>query len=99
MIGQAEIHNELYHLHTEKGDGLICSNNVFKSDNKLDIWHYRMGHPSNTVLEKLAKKYSDMHFDNMNVCTPCHLAKQHKLLFPLSKTLSKHAFDLVHMDI
>jgi len=102
MIGQAEIHNGLYHLHTKKGDRLICSmysNNVFKSNNKLDIWHCRMGHPSNRVLEKLAKKYSDVHFDNMNVCTPCHLAKQLKLPFPLSKTFSKHVFDLVHMDI
>jgi len=43
MIGQAEIHNGLYHLHAEKEDRLICSthnNDVFKSNNKLDKSHY-----------------------------------------------------------
>jgi len=35
----------------------------------------------------------------MNICAPCHLAKQHKLNFPLSKTNSQNVFDLIHIDI
>ena len=35
----------------------------------------------------------------MNICAPCHLAKQHKLSFPLSKTNSQNVFDLIHIDI
>jgi len=54
---------------------------------------------SNKVLGNLNKKYFNLHFDSMNVCAPCHLAKQCKLPFPLNKSSSEHAFDLIHVDI
>jgi len=33
------------------------------------------------------------------MCTHCHLAKQHKLPFPLSKSTCDNSFDLVYIDI
>ena len=58
-----------------------------------------MGHASNKVLEHLTKTHNDIHFDHDNICSPCHLAKQHKLPFQLSKSFSKYVFDLIHIDI
>jgi len=86
-----KIYSLVYSLH---------NNESFESAHNLDIWHCRMIHSSNrVVLECLAKKHSDIKYDKMNICAPCQLAKQHKLPFPLSKTSSQNAFDLVHMDI
>ena len=51
------------------------------------------------ILEQLFKSYDDIHYDSLNVCAYCHLAKQHKLPFPLSKTRIDNAFDLLHIDI
>ena len=102
MIGQADIVNGLYHLHTDEKESQIYflrEQESFEVVKGLNIWHCRMGHPSKRVLEKLAKQYTDIHSTDIDVCTPCHLAKQHKLPFPLNKTSSDHVFDLVHMDI
>ena len=54
---------------------------VFKTAENLDVWHYRIGHPSNKVLELLTKNHNDIHFNHENVCSHCPLAKQHKLPF------------------
>jgi len=53
-----------------------------------------MGHPSNKVLENLAKNHASIHVNDIIVCTPCHLAKQRKLPFPLSKIDSQCVFIL-----
>jgi len=102
MIGQANIVNGLYHLHTDKEENLICflqEQGSFEVAKGLNIWHCRMGHSSKGVLEKLTKQYTNIHSVDIDVCSPCHLAKQHKLPFPLSKTSSEHVFYLIHMDI
>ena len=54
---------------------------------------------SNKVFEHLAKTHNDIHFNHDNIFSPCHLAKQHKLPFQLSKSFSKSVFDLIHIDI
>jgi len=83
-IGQTEINDGHYHMHAYKKDSLVYSvlnEVVSKTAEKLDIRHCRMGHPSNKVLEHLTKTHNDIHFNHENVCSPCHLAKQHKLPF------------------
>jgi len=98
-IGQAEIKDELYHMYADRKDSLVNSVHneaIFKTAEKLDIWHCRMGHASNKVLEHLAKTHSDIHFNHDNICSPCHLAKQHKLPFQLSKSLFLILFTLTY---
>ena len=75
------------------------NNDFFKHVNNLDVWHYRLGHLYKKILDQLSKSYDDIHYDSLNVCAPCHLAKQHKLPFPLSKTRIDNAFDPLHLDI
>lgn len=72
-------------------DNLVCflrTNKSFDLTHNLDIWHCRLGHPSNRVSYCLAKGYYDVQYDRANVCTPFHLATQQKLPLPLSKTSS-----------
>ena len=94
MIGQAEIQNGLYHLYVDEENNYVYTLHVdsFDTVNNLDVWHCRMGHPSNRILDCLAKQYSYIHYNDKNICAPCHLAKQHKLPFLLSKTNSQNVF-------
>jgi len=57
MIGQAEIQNGLYHLYVDEGNNFVYTLHVdsFDTVHNLDVWHCRMGHPSNRILDCLAK--------------------------------------------
>jgi len=77
----------------------IQSESLFKHVKDLNVWHCRLDHPLKKVLECLSKNYIDIQFDKTIVCTPCHLAKQHILSFPLCKSVCKSPFDLIHIDI
>jgi len=48
MIGQANIVNGSYRLHTDEKENLICflrEQRSFEAAKGLNIWHCRMGHP------------------------------------------------------
>ena len=63
-----------------------------------DIWHLRLGHPSNKVLDQVCTNFPYVKINKNSVCDTCHLAKQSKLPFSSSVTIHK-PFELVHMDI
>jgi len=45
------------------------------------------------------KKIMYVHFNKIHVCESCHLAKQCMLPFTQSDHVSKHMFELIHIDI
>ena len=63
------------------------------------LWHSRLGHTSNKVLQQLCSQYNEISFDSIKPCDTCHYAKQKKLPFSLSTTVSSKFFDLIHVDI
>jgi len=63
------------------------------------LWHYKLGHPSLERLHVLRKQYSFISVDTHHVCDTCSCAKQRKLPFNLSNTVTSAIFDLVHFDI
>lgn len=65
----------------------VCNSNV---------WHARMGHVPANVLKLLPVVLQNQILD---VCDSCHLAKQHKLVFPVNDHESTELFDLVHVDL
>jgi len=73
MIGQAEIQNGLYYLYYDEGNNYVYTLHVDSFDivHNMDVWHCRMGHPSNIILDCLAKQYSDIHYNDKNICVPC----------------------------
>jgi len=65
----------------------------------VDNWHYRLGHPSNDVLDHICNDNADMQYIKTNICDFCHYAKQHGLVFHNSDSITQDSFDLVHVDI
>ncbi|WVZ15611.1 hypothetical protein V8G54_013177 [Vigna mungo] len=63
------------------------------------LYHLQLGHPGHKVVEKLCKIVPYTQISADNTCDICHYAKQHKLSFPKSNTLSANCFDLIHCDI
>ncbi|GJR53325.1 ribonuclease H-like domain-containing protein [Tanacetum coccineum] len=63
------------------------------------VWHKRLGHPADQVLNVLKK---DIVFEKANdeiVCEVCQKAKQTREPFPLSDHITKQLGDLVHLDL
>jgi GAG-pre-integrase domain len=57
------------------------------------LWHQRLGHPSDHELSFL-----NLSLDSSS-CDSCHYAKQHKLSFGERFEKANKLFDLVHSDI
>jgi len=64
-----------------------------------DVWHYRLGHPSQSRLALLHTLLPVSCSNSNNICAVCPLAKQRKLPFPVSQSSSLSPFDLIHCDI
>uniref|UniRef100_A0A2N9FS43 Reverse transcriptase Ty1/copia-type domain-containing protein n=1 Tax=Fagus sylvatica TaxID=28930 RepID=A0A2N9FS43_FAGSY len=69
------------------------------SSHKWQLWHSRLGHPSNKVLSNLFpslqcnSSIASMH------CKHCLAGKMHQLPFPISNKPSTTPFALVHADL
>nr|GEU72695.1 ribonuclease H-like domain-containing protein [Tanacetum cinerariifolium] len=72
--------------------GFVCY--VFK-----ELWHCKLGHPSNQVLSVLSDKVGLKSSDHMFACDICYKAKQTRDPFPLSDHKSSKLGDLVHLDV
>jgi Reverse transcriptase (RNA-dependent DNA polymerase)/Integrase core domain/gag-polypeptide of LTR copia-type/GAG-pre-integrase domain len=88
MIGEGKLSEGLYVVNSiPSAMAAINFNSV-----SLNLWHSRLGHPSDYVIKHLG-------IDSNSVgCDSCHYAKQHRL--PFSDRLNKadKLFDLVHSD-
>lgn len=62
------------------------------------IWHYRLGHPSSTVLNHIPS-LNFVPSDVSNEYDICHHAKQNKLVFHNSTSHSLALFDIIHCDV
>lgn len=67
----------------------------------VQIWHNRLGHPSNKVLALLRDhlQYKGHDLQNIDPCYICPLAKQKRLPFISNHNMSNLPFELVHCDI
>ena len=65
----------------------------------IDLWHYRLGHPSLEILLLLKQFYPILKSDKQFVCETCHHSKQKRLSFPSSESHSSYAFALIYVDI
>jgi hypothetical protein len=72
---------------------------AIKTPSHADVWHFRLGHPSSSRINLLHQLVPLIPCDSKNVCTVCPLAKQHRLPFPSSISVSHSPFDLIHCDI
>jgi len=103
MIGQVDMHRGLYCLrdlvNIHEGKYLMNCNVLNSKGYDVDIWHFRLGHPSKHVVEQVCKTFPYVNSSSDKLCYICYLAKQHKLPFQISDTASLNTFDLIHIDI
>ena len=105
MISFAKMHHRLYVLENPKGprkhfvpNSSISITYVFV--NKVNDWHFRLGHLSKDKLFVLSSKFDYISIKTCDdFCQICPLAKQKILPFPVSTSSSNKIFDLLHMDI
>lgn len=105
MIGQARRFDGLYYLISPG----MCTPHVasltqasascFSAISSSTLWHFRLGHPSYERLRLLGDSFPFISCTQDHNCDTCHLAKQKKLSFSHSESVSNKAFELIHVDI
>lgn len=75
----------------------LFSTQIYVNTVNKELWHSRLGHPSDLVLNQLP--FSNEFKNSENKCYVCPMDKQTKLSFPSSSIQTKKPFELVHIDI
>jgi len=89
----------------ERTDGLYFFRGVPKvhaltfRDSSIDLWHHRLGHPSEKVLKFIPHVSQFYRSNNNTICDVCPRAKQHRDHFSLSEHNASSLFELVHCDL
>jgi Integrase core domain/GAG-pre-integrase domain len=91
MIGEGKQIDGLYVIEPSLAT-LVATNSKQTSS---QLWHKRLGHPSDRVLEHL--NLSLIHY--FNKCDIYQFAKFHRLSFPEHSDKSNEIFGLIHSDI
>ncbi|GJU41558.1 ribonuclease H-like domain-containing protein [Tanacetum coccineum] len=78
----------------------LLSVHELSRDNKLTLWHQRLGHPVDPVLDVLKGFLNlDSQTISEHLCDTCNKAKQTREPFPLSEHKSSKIGELVHLDV
>jgi transposase InsO family protein len=92
----------LLHLSLHLSMHLLLVSAFLSSKNKWQLWHHRLGHPSDRVLVSALPSLSSCIFvSNKHVqhhCKHCLIGKMHKLPFAHSQFQSTQPLELVHND-
>ena len=70
--------------------------------NKLSDWHYRLGHPSASILKTIISKFSlpfTQSVSQTTLCSDCAINKTHKLPFHQSSILSSRPLQYIFTDL
>ncbi|KAL5543220.1 hypothetical protein UlMin_010930 [Ulmus minor] len=77
------------------------SQSKLSSVSKKEVWHRRLGHPSDRVLSKILKTCNQKIEINetVNFCDACQYGKSHLLPFSKSTSHASIPLELIHTDI
>lgn len=93
LIGAGELRNGLYFFRRLKVFRALSTN----KDGAEDVWHQRLGHPSNKVFDLLpvgVKRVKDF-----SACDVCLQAKQCRNMFHSSDNKASEVFEMIHYDV
>lgn len=86
-------------VESSKDSNYVSNVNIsVKSSKDSNLWHVRFGHPSSIVLKHVTC-LKDVSSDDFFFCEVCPLAKQTRIPFHRSNSMSSDIFDLLHVDI
>ncbi|RVW48160.1 Retrovirus-related Pol polyprotein from transposon RE2 [Vitis vinifera] len=88
---------QLHGLFYFSSDDRLCKGfqASLSSTNKHSLWHQRLGHPSESVFNKIHPNLPK----GTDGCDICHYSKSTRLPFNLSLSKSSEMFELVHSDV
>ena len=88
---------QLHGLFYFSSDDRLCKGfqASLSSTNKHSLWHQRLGHPSESVFNKIHPSLPK----GTDGCDICHYSKSTRLPFNLSLSKSSEMFELVHSDV
>jgi histone deacetylase 1/2 len=74
------------------------------TQNKMDIWHHKLGHAATDVVAQILQSCNVSYEKNKatdcsTTCSSCQLAKSHRLQTHLSSSRASKPLELIHMDI
>lgn len=91
-IGRGHEHAGLYYLEMTSPVCFTHSIHVFQ------LWHQRLGHLS-VDKQRILNSSLSCGFDSSFHCNVCPLAKQTRLPFSISSSVTSSVFELLHCDI
>ncbi|GJX40295.1 ribonuclease H-like domain-containing protein [Tanacetum coccineum] len=100
IVGIGKQFNGLYLFDVDNACKIISNNYIVTCFVSKTLWHQRLGHPTDQVLDALKTTlnlYSHSTFDHL--CDTCNKAKQTREPFPLSDHKSSKIGELVHLDV
>ncbi|GJR56659.1 ribonuclease H-like domain-containing protein [Tanacetum coccineum] len=86
---------DLYPLHVAASAFALLTNNH-------SLWHQRLGHPGDAVIQTLSSRGLVSYNKNKNtqhLCRACQLGKQTKLPFQRFTSIVTSPFDIIHSDL
>nr|GMC82663.1 Retrovirus-related Pol polyprotein from transposon TNT 1-94 [Ipomoea batatas] len=95
MIGTGVRRDGLYYF---KGTDSVQHLTVNGVTTSFDLWHQRMGHPSEKVMKLLPSVGTAARSFN-KACEVCFRAKQPREKFPLSNNRASRIFEKIHCDL
>lgn len=95
LIGMGVRRDGLYYFGDMNSVQHISVNTAASS---MELWHKRMGHPSENVVKLLPPVSSSKGILN-KACEVCFRAKHSRDKFPLSENKSTRIFEMVHCDL
>ncbi|GJX77414.1 putative RNA-directed DNA polymerase [Tanacetum coccineum] len=98
-LRQGDNSGGLYLFDDTKNMSLGNVNTVIAFNVSKDLWHSRLGHPADQVLNVLKNDLKLSKNTSVSVCETCHRAKQTREPFPLSDHKSEKPGELVHLDL
>ncbi|GJY38141.1 putative RNA-directed DNA polymerase [Tanacetum coccineum] len=98
-LGTGSESGGLYLFDDSKNKSLGNVNIAMPFNVSKDLWHNRLGHPADQVLNVLKNDLNLSKNTSVSVCETCHRAKQIREPFPLSDHKSVKPGELVHLDL
>ncbi|GKC88767.1 ribonuclease H-like domain-containing protein [Tanacetum coccineum] len=98
-LGSGSESGGLYLFDDAKNKSLGNVKTVMAFNVSKDLWHSRLGHPADQVLNVLKNDLNLSKNTSVSVCETCHRAKQTREPFPLSDHKSVKPGELVHLDL
>nr|GEW61493.1 ribonuclease H-like domain-containing protein [Tanacetum cinerariifolium] len=98
-LGTGSESGGLYQFDDTKNKSLGNVNTVMTFNVSKDLWHNKLGHLADQVLNVLKNNLNLSKNTIVSVCETCHRAKQTREPFPLSDHKSVKPGELVHLDL